>query len=61
MNKGSDWDMPAPDGVAQIILDKVEAGELDIVPDEIGLGMFDAWKEEPSKLAKMYSDMYHGE
>src|SRR5690606_4029918 len=28
MNKGSDWDMPAPDGIATIILDKVEAGEL---------------------------------
>lgn len=61
MNKGSDWDMPAPDAIAKIILDKVEAGELDIVPDEIGLGMFNAWKEEPSKLAKMYSDMYHVE
>ncbi len=61
MNKGSEWDMPAPDGVATIILDKVEAGELDIVPDEMGLGMFNAWKEEPSKLAEMYSNMYHGE
>ena len=61
MNKGSEWDMPAPDGIATIILDKVEAEELDIVPDEMGLGMFNAWKEEPSKLAKMYSNMYHGE
>ncbi|WP_109829437.1 SDR family oxidoreductase [Reichenbachiella versicolor] len=61
MNKGSEWDMPAPDGVATIILDKVEAGELDIVPDEMGLGMFNAWKESPSKLAEMYSNMYHGE
>lgn len=60
MNKGSDWDMPAPDGIATIILDKVEAGELDIVPDEMGLGMFNAWKEAPSKLAEMYSNMYHG-
>lgn len=61
MNKGSDWDMPAPDGIAKIILDKVEAGELDIVPDEMGLGMFNAWKEEPSKLAEMFSNMYHEE
>lgn len=61
MNKGSDWDMPAPDGIAKIILDKVEAGELDIVPDEMGLGMFNAWKEEPSKLAEIYHKMYHGE
>lgn len=61
MNKGSDWDMPAPDGIATIILDKVEAGELDIVPDEIGLRMFNAWKEEPSKLAEMFHNMYHGE
>lgn len=61
MNKGSDWIMPAPDGIAKIILDKVEAGELDIVPDEMGLGMFNAWKEEPSKLAEMFSNMYHAE
>ncbi len=61
MNKGSEWDMPAPDGIATIILDKVEAGELDIVPDEMELGMFNAWKEAPSKLAEMFSNMYHGE
>lgn len=59
MNKGSEWDMPAPDGVAQIILNKVESEELDIVPDEMGVGMFNAWKEEPAKLAGMFSDMYH--
>lgn len=61
MNKGSDWDMPAPDGVATIIWDKVEAGELEIVPDEMGRGMFNAWKEEPSKLAEIFHNMYHGE
>jgi NAD(P)-dependent dehydrogenase (short-subunit alcohol dehydrogenase family) len=61
MNKGSEWNMPAPDGIAKIILDKVEAGELDIVPDEMGLGMFNAWKESPSKLAEMFHNMYHGE
>lgn len=61
MNKGSDWDMPAPDGIAKIILNKVEAGKLDIVPDEMGLGMYNAWKEEPSKLAEIYSKMYHEE
>jgi NAD(P)-dependent dehydrogenase (short-subunit alcohol dehydrogenase family) len=61
MNKGSDWDMPAPDGIAKIILDKVETGELEIVPDEMGLGMFNTWKEEPSKLAEIFYNMYHGE
>jgi len=61
MNKNSDWEMPAPDGVAKILLDKVEAGELDIVPDEIGLGMFQAWKEDPSKLAEIFHSIYHGE
>src|SRR5690606_41650195 len=45
MNKGNDWDMLAPDGIAEIILDKVEAGELDIVPDEMGLGMFTPGKQ----------------
>lgn len=61
MNKGSDWDMPAPDDIAKIILDKVEAGELDIVPDEMGLGMYNTWREDPSKLAEMFHNMYHGE
>ncbi|WP_298487045.1 SDR family oxidoreductase [uncultured Maribacter sp.] len=61
MNKGSEWDMPAPDGIATIILDKVEAGELDVIPDEMGQGMYKAWREEPSKLAEMFSNMYHGE
>lgn len=61
MNKGSEWDMPSPDRIASIILNKVEAGELDIVPDEMGLGMYNAWKEAPANLAKMYSDMYHEE
>lgn len=61
MNKGSEWDMPAPEGIAKIILDKVEAGEFDIIPDDMGLGMFNAWKEAPSKLAEMYATMYHGE
>ena len=61
MNKGSDWEMPAPKGIAKIILDNVELDELEIVPDELGLGMFNAWKEEPSKLAEMFHNIYHGE
>lgn len=61
MNKGSDWNMPAPDGIAKIILDEVEAGELDIIPDKMGIGMYNAWKVAPSKLAGIYSNMYHGE
>jgi len=61
MNKGSDWDMPAPDGVAKTILDEIEAGKLDIIPDEMGQGMFNAWKESPSKLAEIFHNMYHGE
>lgn len=61
MNKGSDWNMPAPDGIAKILIDKVEAGELEIIPDEMGLGMFNAWKEDPSKLAQIFHSMFHGE
>jgi NAD(P)-dependent dehydrogenase (short-subunit alcohol dehydrogenase family) len=61
MNKGSDWEMPGPEAIARTILDRVEAGELDIVPDEIGLGMYDAWKDEPSKLAAIFHKIYHGE
>jgi NAD(P)-dependent dehydrogenase (short-subunit alcohol dehydrogenase family) len=61
MNKGSDWDMPSPDSVAKTILDQVENEELDIIPEEIGLGMFNAWKEEPSKLAEVFHNIYHAE
>lgn len=61
MNKGSEWDMPAPDEIATIILDKVEAGELDIIPDEMGQGMYNTWREEPTKLAEIFHNMYHGE
>ena len=61
MNKGSDWEMPAPKGIAKIILDNVELGKLEIVPDEMGLGMFNAWKEEPSKLAEIFHNIYYGE
>jgi NAD(P)-dependent dehydrogenase (short-subunit alcohol dehydrogenase family) len=60
MNKGSDWDMPAPDEITGIILTQVEADNLEIIPDEMGLGMFKAWKEEPSKLAEIFHNMYHG-
>lgn len=61
MNKGSDWDMPSPDQVAKVILDKVESGELDIIPEGIGVGMFNVWKEDPKKLAEMFSKLYHAE
>ncbi|WP_271766150.1 SDR family NAD(P)-dependent oxidoreductase [Aquimarina algiphila] len=61
MNKGSDWDMPSPDSVAKTILDKVENEELDIIPEDIGLEMFNAWKENPKNLAKMFHKIYHEE
>ncbi|MBL4669005.1 MAG: SDR family oxidoreductase [Flavobacteriales bacterium] len=61
MNAGSDMDMPAPDGIAKVILNEVEAGNLNIVPDPMGQGMFNAWKESPLKLAEIFHNMYHGE
>jgi NAD(P)-dependent dehydrogenase (short-subunit alcohol dehydrogenase family) len=61
MNKGSNWDMPSPDGIAEIILDKVEAGVLDIIPDEMGLGMYKVWNESPEKLSQIFHDMHHAE
>ncbi|PCJ63584.1 MAG: short-chain dehydrogenase [Bacteroidetes bacterium] len=61
MNAGSDWEMPAPDGIAKIILNEVETDNLDIVPDNMGLDMLNAWKEEPSKLAEIFHNMYHQE
>ena len=60
MNKGSEWEMPAPDEIATILLDRVEAEELDIIPDEMGLGMYKAWKEEPLKLADIFYGLFHG-
>jgi hypothetical protein len=53
--------MPGPEAIARTILDRVEAGELDIIPDEIGLGMYYAWKDEPSKLAAIFHKIYHEE
>lgn len=61
MNKGSEWDMASPDEVAKTILDQVENEEPDIIPEAIGLGMFNAWKESPSKLADIFHKMYHQE
>ena len=61
MNKGSDWNMPDPDSTAIKILESVATGKLDIVPDEMGQGMYAAWREEPAKLSKIFSDLYHGE
>lgn len=59
MNKGSDWEMPDPDTTAVKILDYVSAGKLDIVPDDMGQGMYAAWREDPEKLSKMFSDLYY--
>ncbi|WP_343570119.1 SDR family NAD(P)-dependent oxidoreductase [Sphingobacterium sp.] len=61
MNKGSDWDMPDPDSIAIKILESVAAGKLDIVPDEMGQGMYAAWREEPANLSKIFADLYHAE
>jgi len=61
MNKGSDWDMPDPDSTALKILEYVSKGKLDIVPDEMGQGMYNIWREDPSKLAKIFSDLYYAE
>lgn len=61
MNKGSDWDMPSPDSVAKVILEKVENEELDIIPEAIGQGMYSAWKEDPKKLAEIFHKLYHGD
>ncbi|MDD7886185.1 SDR family oxidoreductase [Flavivirga sp. 57AJ16] len=59
MNKGSDWDMTSPNDVAKSILNKVEMGVLDIIPDDMGLGMYNAWREDPENLAKIFHDMYY--
>ena len=61
MNKGSDWDMPDPDSIAIKILESIAAGKLDIVPDEMGQGMYAAWREEPANLSKIFADLYHAE
>jgi len=61
MNKGSGMEaMGNPDIVATTILQEVETDTLDIVPDEMGQGMFNAWQESPSKLADIFHNIYHG-
>lgn len=59
MNKDSNWDMPSPDSVALNILEHIASEDLDIVPDEIGKNMYNAWREHPSKLSKIFYDIYH--
>lgn len=61
MNKDSDWDMPDPESIALKILESVGDGKFDIVPDEMGQGMYNAWREDPAKLSKIFSDLYYGE
>jgi NAD(P)-dependent dehydrogenase (short-subunit alcohol dehydrogenase family) len=61
MNKGSDWDMPDPDSTAITILENVSDGKLDSIPDEMGQGMYTAWREEPAKLSRLFSDLYYAE
>ncbi len=61
MNKGSEMEgLGDPDVTAKSILDEVENGTLDIIPDDMGKGMYNTWREEPSKLAAIFHDMYHG-
>ena len=59
MNKGSNWDMPSPDNVVNTILNKINEEELDIIPDEMGQNMYNLWKEAPTKLSELFSNMYH--
>lgn len=62
MNKGSEMEgLGDPDVTAASILDEVENGTLDIIPDDMGKGMYNAWREEPTKLAEIFHNMYHGE
>lgn len=61
MNKGSDWDMSDADSTVLKILGCVSEGMLDIVPDVMGQGMYKAWSEDPSKLAKIFSDLYYAD
>jgi len=60
MNKGSDMEMTSPSVVAKNILEAIQEERLDIIPDKIGLNMYDIWKDDPAKLEKVASDMYHG-
>ena len=53
--------MPDPDSTAIKILESVVSGKLDIIPDVMGQGMYTAWREEPMKLSKIFSDLYHVE
>jgi len=61
MNKGSDWNMPDPDSTAIQILEGVSDGKLDSIPDEMGQGMYNAWREDPAKLSKLFADLYYAE
>lgn len=60
MNKGSDMEMTSPEDVAISILEELEKGEPDIIPDKIGKGMYEIWEKNPLDLEAVASKMYNG-
>ncbi|WP_104383041.1 hypothetical protein [Sphingobacterium sp. HMA12] len=48
-------------GLLVKILKPVDEGILDIIPDEMGQRMYNAWREDPSKLSEIFSDLYYAE
>lgn len=60
MNKGSSMPMTPPAEVALSILKHIESEEADIVPDRIGLEMFQTWQQSPMALEQLSKDMFFG-
>ena len=61
MNKGYEGEMTGPDEVAMSILDEVEVGGPDVIPDKVGKGMHEVWKKNPQELEAIACKMYNGE
>ncbi len=60
MAKEFDMEKTSPEVAAKNILLALEAGEMDIFPDQTGKGMFDLWNNNYRDLEKAVYDMHHG-
>jgi len=60
MAKEFEMEKTSPEIAAENTLIALEAGEMDIFPDQTGKGMFDLWDNNYRDLEKAVYDMHHG-
>lgn len=60
MNKGYQGEMTSPEEVALAILNEIELGIPDIIPDKVGKAMYEIWKKNSEDLEAVASKIYNG-